>query len=200
MEEKRTFKQLIKNMGQEELRICAKEETEGYVISELSQRESAENAGITTKAFRDLMDYAIEEGVVSLLVAKAVCQKAKNMQKGKCEEAGHSSDKHHKELVKRRNEKQVSRFSDDNIKEIATKLAEDFNTSIPDIMQMYRIESVDVIKLLLQKSIIESIVSDKISELIRERSIKGSKNPKRAEVYFQIIFEERKKKQEKKDS
>lgn len=189
----RTFKQLQKEKDFEEFNRFAKEVTELYAKSDFvySQTSVARDNNLTVKGLRELMDYAIVMSLVSLGDAQKVVNKTIANQQRKEPDAGATSYSHHKELISKRIKYIVGSYQQDEIRKIATDVAEDFSKPILYFAKKYEIESDTIVKMLLERAIVESIISDEIMEKIFERSLKGKKDQK-IELYFDSLRQKRK--------
>lgn len=189
---RRTFKQLQKEKSFQELNEFAKNVTQKYATSqkEYSQSNVAEDNNLTLKGLRELMDYAIINSLVSIEIADKVLKKSIQNQQRKNEEAGGSSISHHKKLIKKRAELIVYSYLPSEIRKIATDFANNPMYSIQHFKIKYKVESEKVIKLILQRAIVENISSDDEMERIIQRSLKA--NPtESAKQYFEYLRNER---------
>ncbi len=201
-EEMRTFKQLQEENSIEKFQYLAKAVTEQYATSamEYSQTNIARDNRITKKALRQLMDYAIITNLVSLEIASKVLEKALQNQKIKSQEAGGTSIRHHKELIKRREDFLLGAYTKAEIEKIANDIASQYGYAIHHFTQKYQIESDRLTKKILERSIVENIVSDEIMEKLIERSLKRieeTKGKNRVKQYFAYLQEKRKKEKER---
>ena len=188
----RTFKQLEKEKSFEEFNRFAKAITEAYANSttEYSQTSAAIDNRVTKEAFRKLMDYAITMALVSIQTAENVLNKAKYNQQRKTQEAGGSSINHHNDLMRKRVDYLVGGYLNAQINTIATDIANNHLYTIGHFCKKYDIESEILAKKLLERAIVENIVSDDIMEKLIERSLK--KNPTdSAKKYFARLRYER---------
>ncbi len=193
--EARTFRQLEKTMDIRKLGKFAKAVTENYATKdyEYTQKISAEDNHLTVKAHRELMDFAISYNYVSLEIAEMVYNKAKNNQRKYGNNAGSNSFLHHRGIIKQRNHNLALTYSRAEINEKATDIA---NTDKPlSYFQFkYGMESVGVLKEVLERAIVENIVSDETMKKIISRSIKGNTNPRvDVEGYFLSLRNKREK-------
>ena len=193
MEKMRTFKQLQEEKSFQELNEFSKEVTEHYANTpiENSQSAVAENNRITIKALRDLMDMAIKTALVSYETANKSYQKCMENQKRKEESAGGTSYQHHQKLLKQRTEFLVMGYARSEIKKIAEDIANHPREKLVNFQRKYQLESSNLLKQLLQRSIVENIVDDETVEKIRKRSLIGS-NAKSVNKYFGVLLEKRK--------
>lgn len=191
--EARTFNELKKEKSFEELNRFAKEVTELYAKSDYvySQKNVANDNRLSVKGLRNLMDYAIVTNLVSLEIAKMVLRKSVKCQQTKAEDAGGNSHSHHIKLMEKRNNFIAGSYTKTQIRNIATSIAEDFSKPISYFSRKYEIESDAITKMLLERAIVESIISDEIMEKIFERSLKGKKDQK-IELYFDSLRQKRK--------
>lgn len=189
---RRTFKQLQKEKSFQELNEFAKNVTQKYATSqkEYSQSNVAEDNNLTLKGLRELMDYAIINSLVSIEIADKVLKKSIQNQQRKNEEAGGSSISHHKKLIKKRAELIVYSYLPSEIRKIATDFANNPMYSIQHFKIKYKIESEKVMKLILQRAIVENISSDDEMERIIQRSLKANQTES-AKQYFEYLRNER---------
>lgn len=192
----RTYTQLEKEKSLEELNRFKKEVTERYATSEFecSQEDVARDNNITRACLRRLMDEAITEGLVSIEIAILVRNKAIQKSKMKVQQAGGRSISHHNNLMKKRAEYLATGISRVETKEIAEDIANDSSKPISYFTRKHGIESDYITKLLLQKAIVENIVSDEYMEKIIARSLKNNSS---GYNYFKWIRQEREKNKEK---
>lgn len=189
---RRTFKQLQKEKDLQELNTFARKVTEAYATSEreYSQRNVAQDNNLTQKALRDLMDYAIITDLVSIEIAEKVLKKSIENQQRKSQEAGGSSISHHKELMKKRVNFIAYFYLPVEIERIASDVANNPRYSIDHFKEKYNIESGKVMKLILQRAIVENISSDRDVEKIIKRSLKVNATES-AKQYFEYLRNER---------
>lgn len=175
MEEKRkprTFRQLEKEKSLQELNQFSRKVTEIYAtsIKEYSQTNVANDNNLTVKCLRQLMDYAISTALVSTDIASKVLEKTMTNQQRNNKEAGSSSIMHHKKLIKQRIEFVSYSYPKVEVCKIAEDIANNPSKTIDHFTRKYGIESEKVTKKLLERSIIENIISDEMMEKIIERS------------------------------
>lgn len=189
----RTFKQLEKEKSFEELNRFAKEVTELYAKSDYvySQKNAARDNLLSVKGLRSLMDYAIVTNLVSLEIAQKVLEKTIKTQQKKVTEAGGNSYSHHNKLMKKRNDFIAGSYLNTEIRNIATSIARDFSKPISYFSKKYEIESDNITKLLLQRAIVENIVSDEIVDKLIERTLNNDKSEK-TRMYFDNLLKMRK--------
>lgn len=158
---------------QKEFEEFARKVTENYARSmqEYSQELVAKDFDVSVSTLRWLMDYAIEEALVTLDVAIYVAQKSIHNQQKKHPEAGGTSIKHHKELIKKREQKIAERFPEYEIELIVFEVLHG-GEEIENVIKKYSIESERVYKLLLKRAVIENICSDEDVDILTERSYK----------------------------
>lgn len=192
MEKKRTFKQLQEEKSLQELNEFSKEITEHYANTpvENSQRAVADNNNITLRALRDLMDMAIKTALVSYETANKSYQKCMENQKRKEESAGRTSYQHHQKLLKQRTEFLVMGYARSEIKKIAEDIANHPRESLTNFQGKYQMETSNLLKQLLQRSIVENIVDDETVEKLRKRSLIGS-NSQSVNQYFDFLLKKR---------
>ncbi len=192
----RTFKQLQNEKTFEELNFFAKAVTEAYATSDMaySQTNTAKDNHLTKKGLRDLMDYAITMSLVSRETCEQVLQKAIENQRQKAQEAGSTSIRHHKELMKKREELLLCAYTRTEIEKIAKDIAENPSYSIHHFTLKNNIESDRLTKSILKRAIVENIVSDEVMEKIIERSLKGIEIRRvkhKAKQYFAALKKQR---------
>lgn len=189
----RTFKQLQNEKSFKELNRFAKEVTELYAKSDYvySQKNVARDNNLSVKGLRDLMDYAITTNLVTIEIANKVLEKAIKTQQKKVAEAGGKSYSRHNELMRERNGYIAYSYLKVQIEEIAIDIAENFSQPISYFTKKYEIESDTITKLLLQRAIVENIISDKIVDKLIERTLKNDERES-TKTYFDNILKARK--------
>ena len=158
---------------QKEFEEFARKVTENYARSmqEYSQELVAKDFDVSVSTLRWLMDYAIEEALVTLDVAIYAAQKSIHNQQKKHPEAGGTSIRHHKELIKKREQKIAERFPEYEIELIVFEVLHG-GEEMENVIKKYSIESERVYKLLLKRAVIENICSDDDIDILAERSYK----------------------------
>lgn len=158
---------------QKEFEEFARKVTENYARSmqEYSQELVAKDFDVSVSTLRWLMDYAIEEALVTIDVAIYVAQKSIHNQQKKHPEAGGTSIRHHKELIKKREQKIAERFPEYEIELIVFEVLHG-GEEIENVIKKYSVESERVYKLLLKRAVIENICSDEDVDILAERSYK----------------------------
>lgn len=188
----RTFTQLQKEKSFTEFNQFVKAVTERYAQSNMcvGQSNVAKDNNITVQCLRKLMDYAIVYGIVSLEIASQVKEKAKIRANMHYESAGVRSEVHHYELYRKRAQYMLTSIFKSEIKEIAEYYANNPKLSIQEITRKYQLDSSYLTKLILEKAILENIVSDDVVELLIKRNV--GENPKEKVVkYFENLRKER---------
>lgn len=194
----RTFKKLAKEKNFEDFNRFAKEVTMAYATSPItySQSNVAMDNNLTKKGLRDLMDYAIINNLVSKDTAIQILNKSIQNQQRKANEAGGSSIKHHKELMKKREKFLAYTYSRLEVNDISSDIANNSSETISYFTRKYNIESDRVTKEILERAILENIVSDEIMKKIISRSLKNNSS-EYAQKYFNYLQKEREKNKEK---
>lgn len=184
----------------QEFERFAKKVTCNYAESkqEYSQDQIAKDFEITVSCVRKLLDYAITNALVSRDVAVQVMEKSIANQQRKHPEAGGTSLRHHKELMKKRDEYIAKSYKPADIQEIVDDVVYE-SRNLDDVVKRFHIESKIILKKLLERAIVENICSDKETDRIIMRSFKVNQT-KSAREYFIKIVQERIKNKKEKDS
>lgn len=187
----RTFKQLQKEKNLQDLNEFAKQVTETYASTplEYSQTNASADNHLTKKGLRDLMDYAIVTALVSRETASKILEKTIQNQQRKTQDAGSSSIQHHQKIIRLREKYLSDNYSRIQIHDMAISIAAS-NKPLSYFAKKYNLESDGVIKWMLERAIVEDIVSDYEMEAIIERSLK-SKRSEGAKCYFQNLRKKR---------
>lgn len=187
----RTFKQLCKEMNLYELNDFAKQVTEAYALSilEYSQKNVAADNHLTLKGLRDLMDYAIIMALVSREIAIKVFEKAIRNQQRKVYNAGSTSVQHYKKIIRLREKHLSETYSRIQIRDIAISVATS-KEPLSYFTKIYDLESDGVLRWILERAIVENIVSDGEMEAIIARSLK-TKDNERIRQYFESLRKRR---------
>ena len=200
--ENRTFKQVQKEKTFDDLNRFAKAVTEAYAKSDIaySQTNAAQDNHLTKKGLRDLMDYAIVTALVSREICDKVLEKAISNQRQKAQEAGGTSIRHHKDLMRKREDYLLGTYTRTGIARLTKEIADNPFCSIHYFTQKYNIESDRLTKKILERAIVENIVSDEVMEKIIERSLKGieiKRVQNKAKQYFEALKKQREENQAK---
>ena len=173
---------------QEEFNRIAKKVTENYANSfyEYSQEQIAKDFDISTTAVRKLMDYAIEEALVSKNTVIGVARKSIANQQRKHPEAGGTSIRHHKELIKKREKKLVENWPEFVIESIVFEVLHKAQNA-ESIMKSYNIESERIYRKLLERAVIENICTDEDVDLFVERSYQKGVTLSKIKYFRQAI-------------
>lgn len=174
----RNYTDLKQQLNIEDFETLAKKVTKAYGNSkiEYTQSEVAKDFDVTTQAVRKLMDYAIINCIVSKDYSVKVLNKLIENQQRKHQEAGGSSIRHHNELMKKRDDVIANSYDEYYILEIVNYWlyeAIDFT----DVIHRFNIESERILKLLLQRGIVEDIISDNEANEIIQRSLRKTPQP-----------------------
>lgn len=191
----RTFTQLQKEKSFTEFNQFVKAVTERYAQSDMcvGQSNVAKDNNITVQCLRKLMDYAIVYGIVSLETASQVKEKAKIRANMYHESAGVRSEAHHYELYRKRANYLLTAIFKNEIKEIAEYYANNPKVSTQEITRKYQLDSNYLTKLILEKAILENIVSDDVMELLIKRNV-GDNTKEKVVKYFENLRKEREEK------
>lgn len=190
----RTFKKVAKEKTLEELNRFAKEVTELYAnsVMEYTKENLASDNNLTVKGAQDLMDYAIVMALVSRETASKVLTKAIGNKRYKNQPKGGAPIMHHRKLIRQREEYLANAFSRADIRKLTEDFARQTSKTIGEFTRKYQIESDSITRLLLQRAIVENIVSDEVMEAVIRRSLKKNET-QAAKQYFVNLREERKK-------
>lgn len=192
------FKDLQRTLSTRELSDLAYGIATDYANPEnghLSKKTLAEDNEMTEKLLGEVLDYAVIESIVSEAVVDQMEKRAKFNQKRHSPDGKTATvEKHYAELRKKRVERQVFGFSDDKIRRLAERFANEPGKSKEEFAIMYGI-SKKTIDILLKKAITESICDDETFLKIEERSIKKNKSPE-VLLFFEQLRQRREAKKE----
>ncbi|MBP3255263.1 MAG: hypothetical protein J6M60_02080 [Clostridia bacterium] len=156
--------------------------------NEYSQKEIGEELNITTSAVRKLMDYAIITDLVTLKEAEKVLNKSILNQQKEHSNAGGSSIKYHKKLIKKRFQYIANSYEPIAIMEVIDDVlyrADGFKQT----MKRFNIESEWVLRYLLQRAIVENICSDKETDELVRRSFKNNQSEQARKFFLKLVQE-----------
>ncbi len=192
----RTFKQLQKEKSFNDFNAFAKSITEIYATSDIaySQMIIAFDNHLTKKCLRDLMDYAISCALVSREICEQVLKKSILVQGKKSQGTGGKSVLHHKKLIKCRESFLLGMYARADVEKIANDVAQNTFYSIHHFTVKYNIESDMLTKKILERAIVENIITDEVVDKIIERSLKGFQNDQeryKAKQYFAYLKQKR---------
>lgn len=172
----------------DEYNQLAKKATEEYARSdpEYSQEQVSEDVNVTVSCLRELMDYAIIEGLVSRKIAQGVVRKSVYNQQKKHPEAGGTSIRHHQDLIRQREEKRAEKFDSFDIDMIIYDILSD-TKDVDEVIEFYKIESRREYSLIIERAIVENFTSDMETDLLIERSLNQSHTYERVKCLREII-------------
>ena len=192
-EKARTLKEIKKQYegSPDEYDRFAKKVTEAYVNDRqnLSQEDVAKLFKITSGSVRKLMDHAIIRAVVSRKTAEQVMQKSIGNQKRHHGEAGGTSIIHNSELMDQRDQ-YLAESCDPMLVEFIVGNITYSGFSLEDTAQSFNIETLRVLKLILQRAVIENIATDKDTDILVKQSLEANNKPY-VKKYFDNLLKKR---------
>lgn len=166
----------------------AKKATEEYANSlpEYSQEQVAADFDITTSCLRNLMDYAIIESIVTREIADGVLRKSVLNQQKKHPEAGGTSIKHHRDLIKQREDKKAGELDIFTIDMAVSEYL--YGTGdINVVINTYKLESKKIFNLVLKRAIAENVCSDEDVDKLIEKSLSKSITLDKIKLFRELI-------------
>lgn len=193
----RTFRQLKLELSERALGEFAIEIADAYANTFNSKAEVAKEFEISQETVTKLIDYAvihylISEDIVDRMEKKSI----QNQKRFSPDRNADSTIAHYKMLRSKRVELAIFDLSNEKIKEISERFANETDKSKGDIALLYGL-SKRIIDIVLKKAITESICDDETFEKIKQRSLKNCKpeNYQRTESFFDNLQERRDKKE-----
>ena len=188
------FKDLERSMTLRDLNELSAEIADQYADREnydITKKELAEMFEMTPNLVGKLLDYAVINRLVPEATVKRMEDRSVHNQKQ------HSPDhrkattakEHYSSLRRKRVEKEVFGVSEETIKEIATRFANECDKTKEDFALEYQLDK-SAIDVILKKAITENICDDETFEKIEERSLKHNNTPV-AEEFFKQLHERR---------
>lgn len=190
----RTFKKLKLEMSERDFGEFAIEIAQAYVSSDFkSKAEIANEYELNQRAVTDFMDYAIIHYLVNDDMVDQMERKSiKNQSKHSPDRSAESTIAHYRMLRKKRAELAICELSDDRIRQIAERFANETDKTKGDIAIMYGLSKA-IIDIILKKAITEGICDDDTFIKIEQRSLKNcaKDNYEKTKKFFQQLQERR---------
>ena len=193
MKEKgRTYTELKKAMTEESFNNYCKRIATQYATSDgrFSSTYFTKAENIKSSCFYKLLRDAVIKNLVDDKIVDKMEEKAVFNQKRHYSEAGISSLIHYSELRQKRIEYIISTFSEEQIKGITETYANNPEKTMEEIANTNKI-SITVLKNILKKAFVESIVDMDICMRIEKRSMQNARNQEQKEKAFKKMWIQR---------
>lgn len=187
------FKDLERSMTLRDLNELSAEIADQYADREnhdITKKELAEMFEMTPNLVGKLLDYAVINRLVPEATVKRMEDRSVHNQKQHSPDRKATTAKeHYSSLRRKRIEMEVFGVSEETIKEIATRFANECDKTKEDFALEYQLDK-SAIDVILKKAITENICDDETFKKIEERSLKHNNTPV-AEEFFKQLHERR---------